>query len=257
MKKIFEKNGNYKNVLDDIGMESKGLEFSEYVTKESLAQQGGYGLTLKGAQHDEAWLIFLDMVHNLMPTFKQKAENLHWFPMWRTWFSLNGLCKLPWNDVVPEENNKTEEPAKVISHVANYAKFFFAITGREVTEQDIILMSERVYNFQRIFNIRMGLGTRDQDTVPYRAVGPVTKDEYVSRKGRYDKQLIEKLDINPENKTIEEKIVLLKEFRKKEYELLKDAVYKRRGWNTDGIPTIKKIKSLNIDFPEVLSLLSR
>jgi aldehyde:ferredoxin oxidoreductase len=256
MKKIFEKNSNNKNILDDIGMESKGLEFSEYVTKESLAQQGGYGLTLKGAQHDEAWLIFLDMVHNLMPTFKQKAENLHWFPMWRTWFSLNGLCKLPWNDVVPEENNKTKEPAKVMSHVTNYAKFFFAITGNKVIEQDIILMSERVYNFQRIFNIRMGLGTRDQDTVPYRAVGPVTKEEYVSRQVRYDKQLIEKLDINPENKTIEEKIELLKTFRKKEYELLKDAVYKRRGWNTNGIPTIKKIKSLNIDFPEVLALIS-
>ena len=34
--------------MDDIGMESKGLEYSEYVTKESLAMQGGYGLTLKG-----------------------------------------------------------------------------------------------------------------------------------------------------------------------------------------------------------------
>ena len=43
-------------------MEAKGLEFSEYMTKESLAQQGGYGLALKGPQHDEAWLIFLDMV---------------------------------------------------------------------------------------------------------------------------------------------------------------------------------------------------
>jgi aldehyde:ferredoxin oxidoreductase len=39
--------------LQDIGMEVKGLEFSEYVTKESLAQQGGYALALKGAQHDE------------------------------------------------------------------------------------------------------------------------------------------------------------------------------------------------------------
>jgi aldehyde:ferredoxin oxidoreductase len=35
-------------ILADIGMESKGLEFSEYMTKESLAQQGGYGLALKG-----------------------------------------------------------------------------------------------------------------------------------------------------------------------------------------------------------------
>ena len=257
MKKLFEKNGANPNILKDIGMESKGLEFSEYVTKESLAQQGGYGLTLKGAQHDEAWLIFLDMVHNLMPTFEQKAENLHWFPMWRTWFSLNGLCKLPWNDVVPEGNNTTKDPAKVMAHVDNYIQFFFAITGNKVTEKDIILMSERVYNFQRIFNVRMGLGTREQDTVPYRAVGPVTEEEYVSRIDRYDIQIKEKLNVNPKHKSIEVKIQLLRKFREKEYELLKDAVYKRRGWNSNGVPTIAKVKSLGIAFPEVLMLLSQ
>jgi aldehyde:ferredoxin oxidoreductase len=70
--------------LQDIGMENKGMEYSEYMTKESLAQQGGYGLTNKGAQHDEAWLIFMDMVNNQIPTFEAKAEALHYFPMWRT-----------------------------------------------------------------------------------------------------------------------------------------------------------------------------
>ncbi|MEE8631864.1 MAG: aldehyde ferredoxin oxidoreductase C-terminal domain-containing protein, partial [Candidatus Bathyarchaeia archaeon] len=45
-----QKYGANLAVLEDIGMEAKGLEFSEYVTKESLAQQGGYGLALKGAQ---------------------------------------------------------------------------------------------------------------------------------------------------------------------------------------------------------------
>ncbi|HXZ98234.1 MAG TPA: aldehyde ferredoxin oxidoreductase C-terminal domain-containing protein, partial [Candidatus Acidoferrum sp.] len=169
MKQIFaEKYGADPKILNDIGMESKGLEFSEYVTKESLAQQGGYGLALKGPQHDEAWLIFLDMVHKLMPTFEQKAENLHWFPMFRTWFSLNGLCKLPWNDVTPENNSKTKEPAKVMAHVENYAAFFSGITGRRVAPDDIVLMSERVYNFQRIFNLRMGYGTREHDALPYR-----------------------------------------------------------------------------------------
>jgi Aldehyde:ferredoxin oxidoreductase len=96
MKEIFVRDfGADPDFLQDIGMESKGLEFSEYMTKESLAQQGGYGLALKGPQHDEAWLIFLDMVHNFMPTFENKAEALHWFPMLRTWFGLCGLCKLP------------------------------------------------------------------------------------------------------------------------------------------------------------------
>jgi aldehyde:ferredoxin oxidoreductase len=258
MKKLFaEKYGADANIMQDIGMESKGLEFSEYVTKESLAQQGGYGLTLKGPQHDEAWLIFLDMVHNLMPTFEQKAENLHWFPMWRTWFGLNGLCKLPWNDVVPEGNKQTKEPAKVMVHVETYAKLFYAVTGRKVTVDDLILMSEKVYNFQRVFNLRMGYGTRAQDTVPYRAVGPVTKEEYESRRERYDKQLKEKLGIDPVEKSTAEKLAALRKYREAEYEKLKDAVYKRRGWTPNGVPTVEKVKELGIDFPDVITLLQR
>ena len=258
MKKLFaEKHGADRKVLQDIGMEAKGLEFSEYVTKESLAQQGGYGLALKGPQHDEAWLIFLDMVHNLMPTFEQKAENLHWFPMFRTWFGLNGLCKLPWNDVVPEENKKTKEPAKVIAHVENYARFFSAVTGKKTTVDDVISMSERVYNFQRVFNLRLGFGTREHDTIPYRSVGPVTKEEYESRTERYDKQLREKFGYDPAGKSTEDKMAVLRKNREAEYERLKDAVYRRRGWNTDGVPTPQKAKALGIDFPDVMELLQK
>ncbi len=256
MKRIFaEKYGADPKILNDIGMEVKGLEFSEYVTKESLAQQGGYGLALKGPQHDEAWLIFLDMVHKLMPTFEQKAENLHWFPMFRTWFGLNGLCKLPWNDVTPENNSKAREPAKVMAHVESYAAFFLGVTGRKVTPDDIISMSERVYNFQRIFNLRMGYGTREHDAIPYRAVGPVTKEEYESRQERYDKQLKEKVGFDPTAKTTEEKMSVLRKYREAEYERLKDAVYERRGWTKNGVPTLEKVKALGIDYPDVVKLL--
>lgn len=256
MKKLFaEKYGADSKIMQDIGMEAKGLEFSEYVTKESLAQQGGYGLAVKGPQHDEAWLIFSDMVRNEMPTFEQKAESLHWFPMFRTWFGLNGLCKLPWNDVIPENNKQTKEPAKIMGHVENYVKFFYAVTGKKVTVDDIISMSERVYNFQRVFNLRMGFGTREHDKIPYRAVGPVTKEEYESRAERYDKQLKEKFGYDPKGKSTEEKMAVLRKHREAEYEKLKDAVYKRRGWNTNGVPTLQKVKSLGIDFPDVVELL--
>jgi aldehyde:ferredoxin oxidoreductase len=258
MKRIFaEKYDADPKILNDIGMEAKGLEFSEYVTKESLAQQGGYGLALKGPQHDEAWLIFLDMVHKMMPTFEQKAENLHWFPMFRTWFGLNGLCKLPWNDVTPENNSKSREPAKVMAHVESYAAFFSGVTGRKVTSDDIISMSERVYNFQRIFNLRMGYGTREHDAIPYRAVGPVTKEEYESRQERYDKQLKEKVSFDPTGKTTEEKLKVLRKYREAEYERLKDAVYERRGWTKNGVPTLEKVTSLGIDYPDVVELLEK
>jgi aldehyde:ferredoxin oxidoreductase len=242
-------------VMQDIGMEVKGLEFSEYMTKESLAQQGGYGMALKGPQHDEAWLIFLDMVHNFMPTFEQKAEALHWFPMFRTWFGLCGLCKLPWNDIVPEDNKDTEEPAKVIKHVQWYAEYFSAVTGRKVVPDDLIAMSEAVYNFQRIFNLRMGFGTREHDIPPYRAVGPVTEEEYESRQERYDGQLVETHHQDIDGKTTAEKVAMLRDIREAQYEKLQDAVYQRRGWTPNGIPTVNTVKRLGIDFPEVMDLL--
>lgn len=256
MKAIFEKEyGADAALLRDIGMESKGLEFSEYMTKESLAQQGGYGIALKGPQHDEAWLIFLDMVHNYMPTFEQKAEALHWFPMFRTWFGLCGLCKLPWNDIVPEDNKETPEPAKVMKHVQWYADYFSAVTGMNVTPNDLVRMSEAVYNFQRVFNLRMGYGRREYDTLPYRAMGPVTVEEYESRQERYDTQLTEKYGVDITDKQTQEKMAILRRFREQQYEELKDAVYERRGWNRDGIPTLETIKRLGIDFPEVVEVL--
>jgi aldehyde:ferredoxin oxidoreductase len=255
MKKIFaEQYGGDPAFLQDIGMEAKGMEYSEYITKESLAMQGGYGLALKGPQHDEAWLIFMDMVNNQIPTFEDKAEALHYFPMWRTWFGLNGLCKVIWNDVEPEDNALTPEPAKVPEHVDNYTHFFAGVTGREVTKEDLIFMSERVYNFQRVFNLRLGCGRREHDAIPYRSAGPVTVEEYESRAERYDTQLREKLGLDPEGMTTEDKVARLRAFREAEYERLTDAVYKRRGWTADGVPTIAKLRELGIDFPDVVEV---
>ena len=89
MKDLFIRNGwGDPAFLNDIAMENKGLEYSQYMSKESLAQQGGYAMTNKGPQHDEAWLIFMDMVNNQIPTFENKAEALHYFPIFRTWFGL-------------------------------------------------------------------------------------------------------------------------------------------------------------------------
>jgi len=256
MKSIFARDYTADpHIMQDIGMEAKGLEFSEYMTKESLAQQGGYGLALKGPQHDEAWLIFLDMVHNFMPTFEQKAEALHWFPMFRTWFGLCGLCKLPWNDIVPEDNKDTLEPAKVMKHVEWYAEYYTAVTGKQTTPDGIIRMSEAVYNFQRIFNLKMGFGQRDHDDIPYRAMGPVKPVEYESRHERYDKELVEKHHVDITGMDTEEKVRRLRKFREALYEELKGAVYKRRGWNADGIPTLETVRRLGIDFPDVLELL--
>ena len=260
MKKIFEGYGGDPPVLPDIGREAKGLEYSEYVTKESLAQQAGYGLANKGPQHDEAWLIFMDAVNNQIPTFQDKAEALHYFPMWRTWFGLNGLCKLPWNDVEPADNNQRYsgmDAAKVPEHVQNYVRLFRSVTGRQDVEtgEDLIRMSEIVYNFQRVFNLKLGYGTRVHDAIPYRSAGPVTGVEYESRAERYDQQLRDQLGIDPSGMSTTEKRLALRRHREEQYDKLVDAVYERRGWDQNGIPTLETVRDLGIDFPDVVELI--
>src|SRR6056297_1607629 len=98
----------------------------------------------------------------------------------------------------------------------------------------------------------MGFGTRKNDAIPYRAMGPVTKREYDSNAELYDKQLEEKVGFSTKGKTVEEKLKALRKYRESQYESLCDVVYKRKGWDNNGIPTLDTIKRLNIDFPEVL-----
>jgi aldehyde:ferredoxin oxidoreductase len=255
MKELFIRNGwGDASFLNDIAMENKGLEYSQYMSKESLAQQGGYAMTNKGPQHDEAWLIFMDMVNNQIPTFEKKAEALHYFPIFRTWFGLVGLCKLPWNDVEPESNAQSNEPSKVPDHVDNYVTIYKAVTGREFDKDRLIQDSERVYNFQRVFNFRRGFGTRIHDRQPYRAAGPVTIEEYESRSERYDKQLKELAGFDPSGKTTSDKMKALRKYREDQYEKLLDAVYKRRGWNNNGVPKVEFLKKIGMDLPELLQV---
>jgi aldehyde:ferredoxin oxidoreductase len=255
MKRHFaEEFGADPKLLQDIGCECKGLEYSQYVSKESLAQQGGYSMALKGPQHDEAWLIFMDMVNNHIPTFEDKAEALYYFPLFRTWFGLQGLCKLPWNDVEPANNAETDEPAKVPEHVQNYVDIYNAVTGNNINKAEIIKQSERVYNFQKVFCIRMGKGHRLGDWPPYRMMGPVTVEEYESRAERYDTQLKDLVGFDPTGKGTPEKLQALRVYRENRYDMLLDAVYKRKGWTKEGVPTVETLHGLGVDYPEVLEV---
>ncbi len=117
---------------------------------------------------------------------------------------------------------------------------FAGVTGREVNAADLISMSERVYNFQRVFNLRLGFGRRAHDAIPYRSVGPVTAEEYESRADRYDGQLRDELGLNPEEMSLDEKRQALRRHREQRYQQLLDAVYQRRGWTAAASPRSNK-----------------
>lgn len=233
--------------LCKFGMEVKGLEFSMYVTKESLAQQGGYGFALKGPQHDEAWLIFIDQVHKELPSFELKANALKWFPLIRTWFNAVGLCKLPWIDVRHPDAANTDNPAKNFPSLDYYVRFLNATVGSNKSLEDILNDSERLYILQKLINVRQGKGTRDSDQIPLRAIGPVFENEYDDRAEYYDQWLKDTLGANNNiPKDRDKRRELLLDIRIKAYQKLCDAVYKEKGFSNEGIPLPETVEKFGI-----------
>ncbi len=222
--------------LNKFGMEVKGLEFSMYISKESLAQQGGYGFALKGPQHDEAWLIFIDQVYQELPTLEDKAAALKWFPLIRTWFNATGLCKLHWIDVRNPEAANTAEPSKNLPTLAHYTHYLNATTGSRKTLQDIIDDSERLYILQKLINVCRGKGRRADDQIPLRAMGPAFFNEYQARAEYYDEWLRKNLGDGKLPASPEQRHRLLIEKRSQAYQQLCDAVYEKKGFTKEGIP---------------------
>jgi aldehyde:ferredoxin oxidoreductase len=54
--------------------------------------------------------------------------------------------------------------------------------------------------------------------------------------------------------TTEEKMRELRRYREAQYEMLMDAVYERRGWDKNSIPTVEKLRALGMDLPEVIAV---
>ncbi|MEM3608755.1 MAG: aldehyde ferredoxin oxidoreductase family protein [Candidatus Bathyarchaeia archaeon] len=99
------------------------------------------------------------------------------------------------------------------------AKLYTLVTGFETTPEEIRLAGERINNLARLFNIREGLGRKD-DTLPYKVMHMPVPDEGPS-KGAYVSQ--------------------------EELDLLLDDYYEARGWTEEGIPTVEKLKELGMD----------
>jgi len=92
------------------------------------------------------------------------------------------------------------------------------------------------------------VGSRVDDAIPLRAMAPVYMNEYLSRKEYYEKFLAEAASMEIRGKTDEEKLEMLQQYRRLQYEKLCDAVYDAKGWDRDGIP--RKSTLMRLGFHE-------
>ncbi|MBC9784140.1 aldehyde ferredoxin oxidoreductase family protein [Heliobacterium chlorum] len=97
----------------------------------------------------------------------------------------------------------------------DYADLLSAAWGVEVTAEDVLTAGDRIYNLERIFNLKAGL-TKADDTLPKRLL------EEPMPEGP-SKGWVHKLD----------------ELLPKYYEV--------RGWDADGVPTAEKRKELGLE----------
>jgi aldehyde:ferredoxin oxidoreductase len=95
-----------------------------------------------------------------------------------------------------------------------YAKMLRGATGLDVTDEEVLMVGERIWNLEKLFNLEAGL-TKADDTLPPRLLNePVTS--------------------GPSKGKVAELEIMLKEF------------YEVRGWDTEGIPTDEKLEELSI-----------
>jgi aldehyde:ferredoxin oxidoreductase len=92
-----------------------------------------------------------------------------------------------------------------------------AVTGWSLSLQELERIGERIYNLERLINVRRGVSRKD-DVLPYRVMSEPIPDGPV--KGRF---------CSP-----------------KDLDAMLDAYYDLRGWTPEGIPTDSKLKELGL-----------
>ncbi|MFQ5691722.1 MAG: aldehyde ferredoxin oxidoreductase family protein [Nitrospinota bacterium] len=101
----------------------------------------------------------------------------------------------------------------------NYARMVNLVTGWDVSAEELERTGERICNLERAFNVREGVRRKD-DTLPYRVQHVPIPDG--PHRGMHCPPA--------------------------ELSAMLDEYYALRGWDSDGVPTEKTLRALDLDF---------
>lgn len=187
-------------------MHIKGLEISGYESRYAPAMMLAYMTADIGAHHNRAWAITYDAAVG-QDKIEGKAAKVIELQHVRPLFDALGLCRLQWVEIGFE--------------LQHYAEMFPIVTGLTYSWDELLRISERIWNLTRCFNFREQAGFgRSWDLPPARW----TEEPLPSGagKGRYMK---------PEDA-----------------EKMLDEYYTLRGWDREGRPSDEKLKELGLEF---------
>jgi len=179
--------------MDKVILQVKGLEQSAYDCRPSISMALAYATSDIGAHHTRAWTIAQEMEQGQNWSDDERVDTVMYHQKLRPLFDMLGVCRLPWIELGLSEQ-----------HYANFYKF---VTGKEASLEQLLELSNDIYDLTRLMNTRLGISRKD-DSLPYKVwANPPLTGPNVG------------------------KVVDQKDFQK-----LLSLYYQKRGWDEDGIP---------------------
>lgn len=182
----------------------KGLEQSGYEARWAPAMMLAYMTADVGAHHNRAWAITHDVAVG-RDLIEGKAAKVIELQHIRPLFDALGICRLQWVELGFE--------------LYHYEEMFKAVTGVDYSWEDLLKISERIFNLTRMFWVKHMPGFGRSWDYP-----PARMSEEDTPTGPSKGKRIPLEDLNR----------------------LLDDYYTLRGWSLDGLPTKEKLEELGL-----------
>ncbi|MCJ7699846.1 aldehyde ferredoxin oxidoreductase family protein [Candidatus Bathyarchaeota archaeon] len=192
---------------DRLALHIKGVEVTGYDLRCLKTAALGFAVSFRGADHNRHGAYAFDVKGKVNRLIAEKGRGKLVRDMEDVYNLIDSfiVCKFSRGTYYKE--------------LPDMAKLYTLVTGYEITPEDLKKAGERIQNVARLFNIREGLGRKD-DNLPYKVMHEPIPDEGPS-KGAFVTQA--------------------------ELDLLLDDYYESRGWTKEGIPTKEKLKELGME----------
>jgi len=179
--------------MDKIILQVKGLEQSAYDSRAGISMGLAYATSDIGAHHTRAWTIAKEIEEGQNWSDEEKVNTVIYHQKLRPLFDMLGVCRLPWVELGLNERH--------------YQNFYKYVTGKEASLEQLLELSNDIYDLTRLINTRLGTSRKD-DSLPYKVwANPPLTGPNVG------------------------KVIDQKDFQK-----LLSLYYQKRGWDEDGIP---------------------
>jgi aldehyde:ferredoxin oxidoreductase len=182
--------------MDKVILQVKGLEQSAYDSRVGASMGLAYATSDIGAHHTRAWTIAKEIEEGANWSPEQKVDLVIYHQTLRPLFDMLGVCRLPWIELGLNERH--------------YEKFYGFVTGKKASLEELLKLSNEVYNLTRRINVRLGASRKD-DSLPYKVrKAPILTGPNAGKV----------LDEN-------------------EFQALLSLYYKKRGWDENGVPPVE------------------